>query len=139
MSKILRFGISIESVLLKSFDRLIARKGYHNRSEAIRDLIRDRLVREEWRVGEKEMVGTITLVYDHHTRELPDHLTHLQHNHYKLIISSLHVHMDVHNCLEVLVVKGKANQIRKLADHLIGTRGVKHGKLTLTTEGKSLR
>jgi CopG family nickel-responsive transcriptional regulator len=133
-----RFGVSIETNLLERFDRLIKEKSYKNRSEAIRDLIRDHLVQEEWKLGVKETVGTITLVYNHHTRELADSLTHLQHDHYESVISSMHVHMDEHNCLEVLVVKGKANQIKRIADKLIGTRGVKHGKLTLTTQGKDL-
>jgi len=139
MSEVTRFGVSIETKLLERFDHLIHGKGYGSRSEAIRDLIRDRLVREEWTVGNKETVGTITLVYDHHTRELSDHLTHMQHDHFKEIISTLHVHMDAHNCLEVLVVRGKAKHIRELADRLIGTRGVKHGKLTLATAGKGLQ
>jgi len=138
MSEVTRFGVSIETELLERFDHLIHGKGYGSRSEAIRDLIRDRLVREEWTVGSKETVGTITLVYDHHTRELSDHLTHMQHDHFREIISTLHVHMDAHNCLEVLVVKGKAKHIRELADRLIGTRGVKHGQLTLATAGKGL-
>jgi len=138
MSDIARFGVSIENGLLERFDHLIRGKGYGSRSEAIRDLIRDRLVREEWTVGSKKTVGTITLVYNHHTRELSDHLTHMQHDHFQEIISSMHVHMDAHNCLEVLVVKGPAKKIRDLADRLIGTRGVKHGKLTLATAGKSL-
>jgi CopG family nickel-responsive transcriptional regulator len=139
MSDITRFGVSIEDTLLKDFDGLIFQKGYQSRSEAIRDLIRDRLVREEWSSGSGEAVGTITLVYDHHTRELSDHLTHMQHDHHELIISSMHVHMDAHNCLEVLVVRGRPPQIRSLADRLIGTRGVKHGKLTVTTGGKKIR
>jgi CopG family nickel-responsive transcriptional regulator len=138
MPAITRFGVSIDNGLLKKFDRLILGKGYGSRSEAIRDLIRDRLVQEEWKQGSKETVGTITLVYNHHTRELADHLTHMQHDHHQSIISSMHVHMDAHNCLEVLVVKGKASRIKKIADQLIGTKGVKHGKLTLTTEGRGL-
>jgi CopG family nickel-responsive transcriptional regulator len=124
--------------LLKRFDQLISRQGYGNRSEAIRDLIRDRLVVEDWRRGEKEVVGTITLVYDHHTRELLERLTHLQHNEHGIVLSSLHIHMDERNCLEVLVVRSKADRVRRLADRLIGTRGVKHGRLTITTAGKSL-
>ena len=138
MPEITRFGVSIDNGLLIKFDQLILEKGYSSRSEAIRDLIRDHLVQEEWKSGTKETVGTITLVYDHHTRELADSLTHLQHDHYKSIISSMHVHMDEHNCLEVLVVKGKALTIKRIADRLIGTRGVKHGKLTLTTGGREL-
>lgn len=139
MSDLTRFGVSIETRLLERFDHLTRGKGYGSRSEAIRDLIRDRLVREEWTVGTRETVGTITLVYNHHTRELSDHLTHMQHDHHQMIISSMHVHMDAHNCLEVLVVRGKAKKIRTLADRLIGTRGVKHGKLTLATAGKGFQ
>lgn len=135
---ITRFGISLDRELLKNFDRLIARKGYTNRSEAIRDLIRDSLVQDEWEVGGKETIGTITIVYAHDTRELTEVLTDLQHHFYTSIISTLHVHLDEHNCLEVLVVKGKGKDIKKIADRLIGTRGVKHGKLTATTTGKEL-
>lgn len=134
-----RFGVSLDSSLLRNFDSLIARKGYANRSEAIRDLIRDSLVKEEWEYGKKETVGTITFVYSHDTRELVDTLTDLQHRFYSSIISTMHVHLDEHNCLEVLVVKGEAKDIKKIADRLIGTRGVKHGKLSLTTTGKYLK
>ncbi len=138
MALITRFGVSIEESLLKNFDRLISRKGYQNRSEALRDLIRDSLVTEEWREGKKEMVGTIALVYSHHTRELSRILTEMQHNHYQTILSTLHIHLDEHNCLEVLAVKGKGEEIKKISDRLIGTKGVKHGKLSLTTTGRDL-
>lgn len=138
MPGIIRFGVSIESGLLERYDQLISRKGYESRSEAIRDLIRDHLVQEDWKLGTREAVGIITLVYNHHTRELADSLTHLQHDHYRSIVSSMHVHMDEHNCLEVLVVRGRPSSIKKIADQMIGTKGVMHGKLTLTTEGKSL-
>jgi len=136
--EIVRFGVSMEKSLLKSFDELILRKGYTNRSEAVRDLIRDRLVEEEWRGGEKEMIGTITLVYNHHTRGLSDTLTDLQHHFHDLIISTMHLHLDEENCLEVLAVKGRADKIKAVADKLISVRGVKHGKLTMTTTGKEL-
>jgi CopG family nickel-responsive transcriptional regulator len=139
MAGLTRFGVSIPDSLLGDFDRLISLKGYQNRSEAIRDLIRDSLVTEEWREGKKEMVGTISLVYNHHTRELSRILTRLQHNHYRTILSTLHIHMDEHNCLEVLVVKGKGEEIKKIGDRLIGTKGVKHGRLSLTSTGKNLR
>jgi CopG family transcriptional regulator, nickel-responsive regulator len=139
MSGLTRFGVSIPNSLLKDFDRLIGQKGYHNRSEAIRDLIRDSLVKEEWREGKQEMVGTVALVYSHHTRELSRLLTRMQHDHYKTILSTLHIHLDEHNCLEVLVVKGKGGDIKSISDRLIGIRGVKHGKLSLTTTGKNLR
>ncbi len=138
MSEIIRFGVSIDSQLIKKFDALIGRKGYTTRSEAIRDMIRDSLVEQEWGTEDRETVGTITLVYNHHTRELDHALTDMQHKSFHQIISALHVHLDTHNCLEVLVVKGKSSEIRKIADRLIGTRGVKHGKLTTTTTGKEL-
>ncbi len=134
-----RFGISLDDALLKRFDIQISRKGYLNRSEAIRDLIRDSLVKEEWEEGNKETVGTITIVYSHDKRELTDALIDFQHNFYTSVLSSLHIHLDEHNCLEVIVLKGKAKDIKKIADRLIGTKGVKHGKLTLTTTGKHLR
>lgn len=134
-----RFGVSLDSNLLKEFDKLIRGKGYTARSEAIRDLIRDSLVRDEWEDSNRETIGTITIVYSHDTRELADTLIDLQHHFYNSIISSMHVHLDGHNCLEVLVVKGKGKDIRKIADRLIGTKGVKHGKLSLTTTGKYLK
>jgi CopG family nickel-responsive transcriptional regulator len=134
-----RFGISLEKSLLKGFDSLIAKKGYASRSEAIRDLIRDSLVKEEWEYGNKETVGAISIVYSHDTRELSDTLTDIQHNFHSSVVSSLHVHLDHHNCLEVIIVKGKGSDIKKIADRLIGTRGVKHGKLSLTTTGKGLK
>jgi len=138
MSELTRFGVSIDSQLIKKFDALIGQKGYTTRSEAIRDMIRDSLVEQEWEAEDLETVGTITLVYNHHTRELDHALTDIQHKSFHQIVSALHIHLDAHNCLEVLVVKGKSSEIRKIADHLIGTRGVKHGKLTTTTTGKEL-
>ncbi len=138
MSGITRFGVSIDSQLIKKFDALIQHKGYPTRSEAIRDMIRDMLVEDEWETGDQETVGTITIVYNHHTRELDHALTDMQHKSFHQIVSALHVHLDAHNCLEVLVVKGKSQDIRTIADRLIGARGVKHGKLTMTTTGKEL-
>ena len=139
MPKTARFGISIDQRLLGRFDSLIFAKGYHNRSEAIRDLIRNSLVNEQWEDGDQETVGTVTLVYEHHTRELSDKLNARQHVHHGFIVSVLHVHLDHHNCLEVAVLKGKAKEIKLLADQLIGTKGVKHGTLTMTTIGKELK
>jgi len=138
MSAITRFGVSIDSQLIQKFDALIGRKGYATRSEAIRDMIRDSLVQQEWASDNRETVGTITIVYDHHTRDLEHALTDTQHQSFRHIVSALHVHLDAHNCLEVLVVKGKINEIKKIADRLIATRGVKHGKLTTTTTGRDL-
>lgn len=139
MAGVIRFGVSLDEKLLDGFDRLISKKGYTNRSEAIRDLIRDSLVKDEWEEDTRETVGTITLVYDHHTRELTHTLTDLQHQHHKSIISTTHIHLDQHNCLEVLVVKGKGRDIKAIADKVIGTKGVKHGKLSATTTGRSLQ
>jgi len=138
MTDLTRFGISIDQELLSRFDRMIGDKGYANRSEAIRDLIRAALVEQEWRQDDSETVGTVTLVYDHHTRDLADKLTDHQHSHHDAIVSALHVHLDAHHCLEVVVVRGASRKVKRLADELIGTKGVKHGKLTMTTTGTSL-
>jgi CopG family transcriptional regulator, nickel-responsive regulator len=139
MTDLTRFGISIDARLLDRFDQMIGDKGYVNRSEAIRDLIRSALVDEEWARDDQEIVGTVTLVYDHHTRDLSDKLTEHQHSHHNEIVSALHVHLDAHHCLEVVVVRGKARQVKRLADELIGTKGVKHGKLVTSTTGQDLR
>ncbi|MDD5759505.1 MAG: nickel-responsive transcriptional regulator NikR [Desulfobulbaceae bacterium] len=138
MSDIVRFGITITDDLLSRFDDLIAQKGYVNRSEAIRDLIRNSLVDNDLTNDDEEAIGTISMVYDHHTRDLADKLTEHQHSHHKEIISALHVHLDHHHCLEVVVANGRASAIKKLADELIGTKGVKHGKLMMTTTSKGL-
>lgn len=133
-----RFGVSIPDKLLAKLDRLAKKKGYGSRSEVLRDLIRDRFIEEEWTAPDKEVVGTVTLIYDHHAHDLADKLTDLQHDHFANIISSTHIHLDHHNCLEVLVVRGAAGKIKKIADQLIATKGVKHGKLVMTTTGKEL-
>ncbi|GAB4270216.1 MAG: nickel-responsive transcriptional regulator NikR [Deferrisomatales bacterium] len=138
MADLIRFGISMDARLLGRFDDMIARKGYVNRSEAIRDLIRNALVEDQWSRGDEETVGTVTLVYDHHTRDLSDKLTEQQHSNHDSIVSALHVHLDVHNCLEVVVLKGQAAKVKRLADELLGTKGVKHGKLVTTTTGREL-
>ncbi len=134
MSDLVRFGVSIEEELLESFDEEIKKKGYASRSEAIRDLIRDHMVNEEWET-DQETVGTITIVYDHHTRDLSANLTHIQHSFEGDIRSVLHIHLDHNNCLEVLVVQGKGRLLQQFADQLTSIRGVKHGKLTMTTTG----
>ncbi len=138
MSELSRIGVAIDSDLLEKFDRLIGKRGYVNRSEAFRDLIRDELVEEAWESPESKVVGTVTLVYDHHVRLLNEKLVELQHEFYNHILSTLHVHLDHDHCLEVLVVRGKAAAVRKIADSLIATKGVKHGRLTLTTTGAEL-
>ena len=134
--KTTRFGVSIPSRLLDRFDGLIEEKGYSNRSEALRDLIRDFLVEAEWE-SDEETIGTVTLVYDHHVKELSDELNSIQHEMGQAIISTLHVHLDHHMCLEVVLVRGRSSDIRKMADRLIGTKGVVHGKLTAATVGRS--
>lgn len=136
--KITRFGVSVPDELLEKFDRIIEEKGYVNRSEAIRDLMRDFIVRHEWEEGNKEVAGTITIVYNHDEADVVKELLDLQHDYVDEIISSLHVHMDEHNCLEVVVVKGKASRITEIAERLISLKGVKHGKLVMTTTGKEL-
>ena len=138
MSELIRFGVSMDGRLLARFDQLIAEKGYSNRSEAIRDLIRGELVEQSWEDDDEETVGTITLVYDHEMGDLTEKLIDYQHQVHGAVISSLHVHLDEHNCLEVLVVKGKGREIRKVAERLIGTRGVKHGKLVTSTTGRDI-
>ena len=138
MSEVRRFGVSIDEKLLEQFDKLIELKRYMNRSEAIRDLIRASLVETRAENDDEEMVGTITLVFDHHVHDLAEKLTEQQHAHNDKIISALHVHLDAHNCLEVLVVRGKARDVKQIADELLGVKGVKHGKLVITTTGEEL-
>ena len=138
MSNLARIGVAIDSLLLKRFDQLIGQRGYTNRSEAFRDLIRDELVRKSWESPDADVVGTVTLVYNHHVRMLNEKLTGMQHDHHKNILSTMHVHLDHDNCLEVIVVKGKAKNVQPIADGLISTKGVKHGHLTITTTGAEL-
>ena len=133
MSGLSRIGVAIDSDLLDKFDSLIGQRGYTNRSEAFRDLIRDELVEKTWESPESQVVGTVTLVYDHHVRLLNEKLTGIQHDFHHSILSTLHVHLDHDNCLEVLVVRGRSADVRKVADVLISTKGVKHGRLTITT------
>ena len=133
-----RFGVSLSKSLLKELDGMVRKKGYRNRSQALSDMIRDHLVDYQQKSGDSEVAGTITLVYDHDRPNVQEFLTDLQHKHLNLIISTVHVHLDHHNCLEVLVVRGKASVIKGVAEHLIAVRGVKHGKLTMTSTGKDL-
>ena len=137
MKGLKRFGISLEGKLLEKFDRLIKKKGYNNRSKAISDLIRQELVKEEWRKGD-EVAGAITFVYDHHKRELVERLLELQHNFGHIVISTQHVHLDHDNCLEIIAVKGKAEEVIKLADSIKATKGVKHTALSMSTTGKEI-
>lgn len=138
MSELSRIGVAINSDLLAKFDDHIANRGYTNRSEAFRDLIRDELIQKTSESPDSEVVGTVTLVYDHHVRMLNEKLTDMQHDHHEQILSTLHVHLDHDNCLEVVVVKGRAGNVQALAERLISTKGVKHGRLMLTTSGKGL-
>jgi CopG family transcriptional regulator, nickel-responsive regulator len=139
MSGLSRIGVAIDTDLLEKFDRLIAQRKYTNRSEAFRDLIRDELVEKTWESPESEVAGTVTLVYDHHVRLLNEKLTDIQHDHHSVIVSTLHVHLDHDHCLEVLVLRGKSKDVRRVADTLISTKGVKHGRLTITTSGAELK
>jgi len=137
MSKLFRFGISLEKDLLDKFDRLIREKNYTNRSEAFRDLIRENLVKAEWKKN-KEIVGAITLIYDHHKRELVNKLMDIQHDFGGIIISSQHIHLDHNNCLEIIAVKGSSKEAQKLADSLKSVKGVRHGTLSMSTTGKDI-
>lgn len=132
-----RFGVSLDSDLLAPFDALCERRGYSNRSEALRDLIRKALVEDAWQ-NAAEGAGTLTLVYDHHKSDLARKLMRMQHDEHDCIVATLHVHLDHYNCLEVLVLKGDAARVRRLAERLIATRGVKHGAFTCTTTGQDL-
>ena len=134
-----RFSVSMGRELVRQFDAMTRDHGYANRSQALSDMVRAQLVDHHAESGRREIAGTITLLYDHHKRDLQARLTDLQHDHEGLIISVLHVHLDHHNCMEVLAVRGRADVVRKLADHLIATKGVKHGKLTVTTTGREFK
>jgi CopG family nickel-responsive transcriptional regulator len=138
MGKTIRFGVSLDSDLLEKFDKHCEERSYQTRSEAIRDLIRNTLVQREWEQAEGDLAGTLTLVYDHHKSGLSQRLTEVQHDAHHVIQSSLHVHLDHHNCLEVIILKGDADTIKELGQKLISTKGVKHGNLALTTTGKDL-
>ncbi len=138
MGKTIRFGVSLDSDLLDRFDKVCGEKSYQTRSEAIRDLIRNMLVQKEWEDASGELAGTLSLVYDHHQGGLTQKLIEVQHDMHDVILSTLHVHLDHHNCLEVLVLKGPAERIKSLGQKLISTKGVKHGQLGLTTTGQDL-
>jgi len=132
MEKITRFGVSIEPDLLKKFDKIIKKKGYANRSEAIRDIIRKNLITERTEDPNTEAIGTLTMIYDHHAGNLTNRLLDLQHHHHKEILTTTHIHVDHDTCLEVLVLKGKTGNIQKLADNIKSLKGIKHGELVIT-------
>jgi CopG family nickel-responsive transcriptional regulator len=135
-----RIGVSLEDRLLSRFDELISRRGYPSRSEAIRDLIREALVEREWSEagGREERVAVVTLVYDHDSSSLAQKLTHIQHENHRAVVSALHVHMDAHNCLEVLVLRGRGREVAAMGDGLVSTKGVKYGRVVPATTGRSL-
>ena len=133
MEGLTRISISLESALLDAFDRSIQAKGYATRSEAIRDLIRDRLIREEALSGAAEQVAVVTLVYDHHARELAARLIDKQHHHHDLVVSSLHVHLGERHCLEVTILRGPMKEVRHLGEELLATKGVLHGDVRFTS------
>jgi CopG family nickel-responsive transcriptional regulator len=136
-----RIGVSLEKDLLERFDQLIGQKGYATRSEAIRDLIRDALVQRHWSesASREEQVAVVTLVYDHDSSSLAHRLAHIQHENHRAVVSALHVHMDEHNCLEVLVLRGRASEVIAMGEGLVSTKGVKFGKLLPATTGQGLR
>lgn len=139
MSELVRFSVAMPEDLLMAFDALVARRGImKNRSEVIRDLIRDSLVEEEWDDPDLETVATLTLVFNHHTPDLENKLDDVQHAHHDQIISSMHVHLDADNCLEVIALRGRSADIQEIADSILGIKGVKHGQLSTTTTGKYL-
>ncbi|MDD5423197.1 MAG: nickel-responsive transcriptional regulator NikR [Candidatus Omnitrophota bacterium] len=137
MAGLARFGISAEKDLLARFDRLIAEKGYKNRSKAFSDLVRQELVKKEWEEG-KEVAGAVIMIYDHHKRELVNKLMSLQHDFNKIIMSTQHIHLDHDNCLEIIAIKGAAPEVRELADALKSAKGVKHTTLGMSSTGKRI-
>jgi CopG family nickel-responsive transcriptional regulator len=138
MGKTIRFGVSLDSDLLEKFDQLCEERCYQTRSEAIRDLIRNTLVQKEWEDQGKELVGTLTLVFDHHRSDLAQKMTEIQHEALDVIVTSLHMHLDHHNCMEVIILRGPGSRVRDIGQRLISTKGVKHGKLNLSTTGQDL-
>ena len=137
MTELVRFGVSLDKELLEKFDALIRSKNYSNRSEALRDLIRQELVAREWQEG-WDVAGAITLVYDHHKRELLRRITNIQHDFQKVIISTQHIHLDHDNCLEIVAVMGSAADVQRLADTLKAIKGVRHGTLSMSSTGKNI-
>lgn len=133
MEKVVRFGVSMEVNLLKDFDRLIKKKGYLSRSEALRDLLRKSLIEEKWENPDADVLATVSILYCHHQHNLVDEITDIQHKNYKMIISTTHVHLDREHCLEVILLRGKSLEIKKLAEKLCSTKGVKHGGVVFTS------
>lgn len=132
MKKIVRFGVSIEKDLLDNFDKIIEEKGYNSRSEAIRDLIRDYIIKEKWNIGKDMVAGSISLVYEHDVYGLSEKLTDIQHHYHDVIISTLHIHLDEKNCMEVILVRGEIGEIKKLYDELSSLKWVRHTNISVT-------
>ena len=137
MSGLVCFGVSLEKTLLDGFDVLIRAKQYTNRSEALRDLIRKELVQQEWMSG-SDVVGTITLIYDHHKRDVLIRVMDMQHDFQEAIISTQHIHLDHHNCLEIVAARGKAEEVQRLADALRSIKGVRHATLSMSSTGREI-
>jgi CopG family nickel-responsive transcriptional regulator len=136
VSELVRFSVAIPEDLLMSFDNLVARRGLaKNRSEVIRDLMRKALVDEQWHDPDAVIIGTLTLVFDHHTSDLQSKLDQIQHTSHDKIISAMHIHLDAHNCLEIIAMRGRSSEVSEIAESLLGIKGVKHGHLTATTTG----
>jgi len=135
---LLRFGISMPTELSTKFDLLIKKKKYSNRSEAIRDLIRRFLIEDEI-LNDSEVIGVVSILYNHHQRELSEKLTAVQHEYHHLVLSAMHIHLDHDNCVEVIIMQGQSQKVKNLAETLIATKGVKHGSLNLTSSGKNLQ
>ncbi len=138
MGQLVRFGVSVPEELVERFDARIEAQGYANRSEAIRDLMRAYLVEGEWENASGEVVGTVTIMYDHTRPELSQTLTEMQHAYLGAIVCSTHVHLDQHHCMEVVVLRGSVQEVQEIAGGLIAAKGVKHGKLVCSTAGKGL-
>ena len=138
--ELMRFGLSMPAALVQDLDAWRKGRGYANRSEAIRDLVRDALIETRSEDGDPlaEMVGVVTIVYDHTTRQLSDHLTDMQHHAHHISQATLHIHLNPDNCLEVIVLRGPRGEVMALADHLISTKGVLHGKFIPTTTGEDV-
>jgi len=137
MSELVRFGVSLEQTLLERFDDLIREKRYTNRSEALRDLIRRELVQKEWQEG-RDVAGAVTLIYDHHKRDVMSKVTDIQHDFQRVIISTQHIHLDHHNCLEIVAARGKAEEVQRLADTLRSIKGVRHATLSMSSTGREI-
>jgi CopG family transcriptional regulator, nickel-responsive regulator len=137
MSELVRFGVSLEKKLLEKFDNFIRERNYTNRSEAFRDMIRQELIKKEWTEGE-DIAGAVTLIYDHHRKDLLNKITDIQHNFQKLIISTQHIHLDHDNCLEIVAVRGNPTEVQRLAATLKSIKGVKHGTLNMSSTGKGI-